>query len=422
MTTAITRTKVLRPRAPWLLAPTTFIVLTFAILIVATITTHTPYLSLRTLSSAFTTESVYRAAPDSLYHAWERTNETCTAWIQTQRNATAYIDAYVVGSQKAGTTQLTHMLEALQVRRKSMIKEWHFYNHLTAEGTISFGRFEADPLPPLDKLDTLRLMHYRLGFPKLNVSTLPPIDDSPIDNRTLVLDSTVEYLHMERAAILAKKLTPHSRIVMMMRDPPLRALSQYNMLRRNNNRKLRAKGMSDRPASPEEFDEKVRAEIEVLRKCGYDDVKATIRTNTTKLIRCMRFSRPRIDDVMYVLRGLYFLFIPAWRENFPDHRILFVSFSDLAKGNAESYQRIARFFCIKPFTEKIIKSIEKEKGSELSHGARAARDGLTKVGPDSYHGNDRYLPTMLPSTQRLLDTFYRPANKRLTKMIGRPMF
>lgn len=396
----------------------TFILFFVCGIVIVVLMTRQKPLSLSALSAGLVRE--VHADPDSLYNAWEG-NETCEEWISVLRENEAYIDAYVVGSQKAGTTQVAQMLELLNVRRKDMIKEWHFYNHLTADGMIMFGRFETDPLPPMDNLTHLQLMHYQLGFPTLNVTSLPPLDDSVIDERTVVVDSTVEYLHMERAALLAHLLTPHSRIIIMIRDPIARALSHYNMNRRNTNRKLRERGSTDHPATEDEFDIKVKAEIDVLRKCGYNDSLATLHGNSTRLIRCMRMQRPRIDDVMYVFRGVYFLHILPWLDYFPRNRILFVPFADLARGYPLAYQRITQFLCVRPFSDLILKSVD-SGGSNLSFGERAAREGLSKLGQDEYMGNDRYLPTMHASTRKLLEDFYAPANKKLELLIGRPMF
>lgn len=362
------------------------------------------------------------APPGSLYNAWKEKNESCSEWIDTQVQSNAYLDAYVVGSQKAGTTQISYMLDKLGVRRNNMIKEWHFFNHLTKEGSVRFGRFEFEPIPPLSNLTTLRALHYSLGFPAFtNFSSHPPIDNAPLETRTVVIDSTVEYLHMERAAYLASVLSPHARIVIMIRDPPSRALSQYNMLVRITNQRMRKNGQPDSPSSAEEFNAKVQAEIDVLRECGYDDSAATLSGNTTMLIKCMRTHNPRIDDVMYVLRGLYFLHIFAWRRYFADHRLLFVPFSDITHGYEHAYQRINRFLCVKPFSETLMKSVHTD-GSDLSFGERAVRDGLSELGDDTYIGNDRYLSHMWPSTRKLLDEFYTPANKKLSELLGRPMF
>lgn len=380
----------------------------------------TPEISTRRVASLGLDFTVH-APPNSLYNAWEMRNESCVAWIANQVANRAYLDAYVVGSQKAGTTQLTHMLERLKVRRSNMIKEWHFYNHLTADGVIKFGRFETDPLPSLRNLTHLRVMHYRLGFPSLDVTALPRLDTGPIDQRTIVLDSTVEYLHMERAALLASMLTSHARIIIMIRDPPSRALSQYNMYTRDGNKKLRAQGLPDQLSLPDFFDQKVRDEIQVLRECGYDDKTATLQGNTTQLIRCMRKRRPRIDDVMYVMRGLYFLHIEQWRKHFADSQLLFVPFSDIVRGYASTYQRIARFLCVRPFTDELMASVD-TGGSDLSYGQQAARDGLLENGADTYRGNDRYLSNMWPSTRVLLDDFYASANEKLEGMLGRPMY
>lgn len=387
-------------------------------LLVIILTTGQKPLSLSTLNAGLVRE-VY-ADPGSLYNAWKQ-NETCDEWISTLRENGSYIDAYVVGSQRAGTTQIAQMLEALGVRRKDMIKEWHFYNHLTADGMVMFGRFETDPLPPLDNLTHLQLMHYQLGFPTINVTALPIIDDSAVEERTVVVDSTVDYLHMERAAMLAHLLTPHSKIIITIRDPVERALSHYNMNRRNTNRKLRDHGLSEQPATEDDFDSKVKAEIEVLRKCGYNDAFAILRGNSTRLIRCMRMQRPQIDDIMYVFRGVYFQHILPWLEFFPRNRILFVSFADLARGYPLAYQRITQFLCVRPFSDRILKSVNKRM-LNLPFAEHAAGDGLLKIDQDDYKRKGRYLQTMRPSTRNLLEEFYGSANKKLEILIGRSMF
>lgn len=395
--------------------------LLLTILAVIVLTRQAPQIPSAIEDSTLPAEEKVFAAPDSLYNAWETSNESCSDWISSQVRNKAYVDAYVVGSQKAGTTQVAQMLESLGVRRKEMLKEWHFYNHLTADGIVRFGRFETDPFPSLDNLTHLQIMHYQLGFPEQNITSLPPIDDSPVNDRTVVIDSTVEYFHMERAAALSSLLTPHVRIIIMIRDPPTRALSQYNMLIRIRNNRLRKNNQPDEPSSAEEFDKKVRDEVDLLRRCGYDDKTATLEGNTTGLIHCMRVYRPRIDDVMYVLRGLYFLHIPAWREHFADNRLLFVPFADLTRGYEFAYQRIANFLCVRPFTEHLMASV-RAQASDLSYGERAMRDGLSQLGADTYVGNDRYLPDMWNSTRKLLDEFYAPANQKLTVMLGRPMY
>lgn len=361
------------------------------------------------------------AAPNSLFNAWKRASP-CDEWIRTMRASNAYLDAYVVGAQKAGTSHLSALLGSLGVRRnRTMIKEWHFYNHISKSGTVRFGRFEIDPLPDMTNLTHLRLQHLSLGFPQFNLTSLLEIDASPLEERTVIIDSTVEYLHSKRAAVMAAALTPHARIIVMIRDPTSRALSQYNMYNRNGNNKRREMGQNTVLATAEAFDFKVRTEVERLIKCGYDPPTATLPANNmTALIACTR-KGPVFDNVMYVLRGVYFLQVAQWRESFKDQNMMFIPFTDMSRGKIDTLQGLTRFLCVRPFGSEILSAIQCES-SDLSYGQRAARDGLESSKFDDYQGDNRYLAEMWPSTRKFLDGFYARANEKLEEMMGRRMF
>lgn len=407
--------------------------------------------------------------------------ESCAVWTTRQRAEGAYVDAYVVGSQKGATSQLSKQLHMLGVRKENMAKEWHFFNQLTADGQIIHGRTVGQPLPSLHDIEYLRRMHFSMGFPSARTNdtsiSLPLVDPvSPnlnasqtetlklllaahddaashlnetgaaasaeeetrgesarwrraiesereeyndFRNRSLVIDMTVEYLHSERSAILAKKLTPHTRIIITVRDPLARALSHYNMAVRNGNAKLRATNSATRRATPESFDRKVREEASKLARCGYDARTATLDRPTSAVAACMLNNsyREHFDDMLYVTRGLYALHIESWRSYFPDHRILILSFRDLALGKRDVFRDLTDFLCVTRFPDSLLDQFERD-GSTLSFGQQAASKGLEEAGSDSYSGDDRYLPDMLPDTRRFLEHFYAPANEKLKRLIG----
>lgn len=361
-----------------------------------------------------------RQSDHNFVTAWRHSPETCQQWIAIQRRASSYIDAYVVGSQKGATSQLSKNLYTLGVRHEKMIKEWHFFNNLDENGDVINGRTVARPLPPLN-FSRLRWMHYLAGFPETQVTedTIPLVQDVPQDKRLITLDMTVEYLHSDRSAFLAQTLTPQAKIIITVRDPLERALSQYNMNMRNGNKKRREQGLKDAPATAQEFDKKIKAEIAKIKRCGYDVQAATLDRKTSELVACLfhESSREHFDDSLYVTRGLYHLHIDTWRDHFPDHRILVISFQDVSLGKRQTYNDITEFLCVRRYPEQILTQFEAE-GSTQSFGQQAAEKGLEKGGFDTYTGNDRYLANMLPSTRQALLQFYAPANKKLTSLLG----
>lgn len=312
-----------------------------------------------------------------------------------------------------------HLFE-LGVRHKSMVKEWHYFSTLDENGDVIDGRTVARPLPPLE-IEDLRLSHYLQGFPDANLTggEIPLVDDSPVDKRRLTIDMTVEYLHSDRSAFLAHALTPHAKIIITIRDPVERALSQYNMNVRNGNRNHRKVGRKDTPATPQEFHRKIQMEIEKLSTCGYNTETGLLDRKTSELAACL-FSNATVehfDDTMYVTRGLYHLHIQTWRDHFPSHRIIVVSFQDMAMGKRSVYNDLTQFLCIRPYPESLLAEYEAQ-GSSLSFGQQAAKHGLEKAGFDSYLGNDRYLSEMYDETRQLMRSFYTAADKHLIDLLG----
>lgn len=396
----------------------------------ATLSIPTSAASSFSFSSTATTSSAAADAPTStsnytaLSAAWSVSPESCTSWVSLQRDTGAYLDAYVIGSQKGATSQLSKHLHLLGVRQPGMSKEWHFFNTLNSDGQYVKSRTIGQPLPSPLNLTQLRTDHFLRGFPSLKPTTelgrYPKIDSSPKQNRSLVIDMTVEYLHSERSALLAHALTPHAKVIVTIRDPLARALSQYNMVVRNGNAKRRAANGETIPATAEAFDAKVRAEVRRLKECGYDAASGTYTHGlaTAALAQCMLSSPDKkFDDMLYVTRGLYHLHIAAWLNHFPAHHTLIMSFRDIAAGNRFAYEQLTQFLCIRDFPENLLRKFEGE-GSDLSFGQQAAKEGLTKAGFDTYEGNDRYLPEMNEATRSFLTAFYAAADEKLKLLVG----
>lgn len=305
-----------------------------------------------------------------------------------------------------------------------MRKEWHFFNKLDEHSNLVKYRTVADSLPILH-IPSLRLKHYQTGFPDSNVSMheIPTVDSAALENRSLIIDSTVEYLHSDRSAYLASALTPSAKIILTIRDPLDRALSQYNMVKRVNNKAARANGKPDEPATASEFHRKVRDEIKQLAACGYNAETGYYNGRTAELVQCMFAARGTTlpDDMLYVTRGLYHLHINAWRAYFPDHRLHIISFQEIMLGRPEVYRNLSKFLCMRPFPQALLDEFE-GNATTLSFGQLAARQGLKSAGFDSFDGNDRYLAEMLPETRSMLLNFYAAADEHLEQLLGSKMY
>lgn len=334
--------------------------------------------------------------------------------------ASSYIDFYMIGAQKSATSELCMRLGHLKVWRKGMEKEWHFFEKLEEPG-MKFRTALHMPYTPAE-LQNLRSEHYKSGFPGSENGEVPVIDDANVNNRSVVYDATVEYMLSDRVAFLAHALTPHAKIVMTIREPLDRALSQYNMMTRLYNTARREKGESDVAASARQFHEIIVREISKLKTCGYDAETGNVDRATSELLKCM-YADGKFDfeDLLYVTRGLYHMHILAWRNYFPDHRMMFISFADIASGERKTMNEFTDFLCVRRFGEDLLERY-KERGSSVSFGRQAAEKGLNRMGFESYEGKDKYLVEVLPETRAVVDEFYKGANRRLEALLGRKMF
>lgn len=366
----------------------------------------------------------------SLFTEWKRNPETCQQWINAQISSRSYLDAYIIGAQKSATSELSTRLYDLGVLHKFMRKEWFFLNNIQdSQPVYQFTALHRNFGHP--NITSLRRRHFLAGFPHLSPrvrkdTDIPLVDDAPREERMLVYDASVENMLSSRVAFLAHSITPHAKIVLLLREPISRALSQYNMAIRLQNSLQRSRGLPEKLATKAEFDYYVRLEMRRLVSCGYDKDTGSLQGNTTSLLACMLPLDPaRFDTqvhVSYVTRGLYHLHIAQWLRFFPAHRLHFMRFTDISSGNETAMQNLAEFLCVRPYTEQILKKY-KDKASDVSFGVQAAQMKLDKWrGFDTYAGKDKYLYKMLPSTRRALGEFYKAANRRLEHIMGAKMF
>lgn len=357
----------------------------------------------------------------NLFGAWKKSPISCDDWITAQRDAKSYVDAYVVGSQKGGTSELARRMYGLGVTNKTRIKEWHMFN------AYSMHNYTGDESVILSKqqLDDLRLRHYLSAFktpPSITSDDeIELVHDAPLHERMAVVDMTVEYLHNEHCAILARAVTPHAKILITIRDPIDRALSEYNMIIRVAN-DHRPPGEATVRATKEEFDELMRGEVAALKTCGYDWEGVQFEGSTYDLLNCTLRNFRRGSRRFFVLRGLYPLHIQAWRRYFPDRYIQYISFRDMTMGSAYVFNDLTKFLCLRPFPQEKLQAFA-DSGSKMSFGQQNALLKQSNSGSvDSYDGDNEYLTDILPETRHLLEEFFEASNRKTVELLGMDPF
>lgn len=363
----------------------------------------------------------------NLFHAWNTAPESCEQWISSQTITRSYLDFFLIGVQKGATTELGIRLNDLGVVDKQMIKEWHFFQNLREPTWPYYPTALHMPYTP-SNLQDLRRRHYLSGFPHLtpNITAdahVPLVDPSPRAHRALTYDATVEYMLSDRIAFLAHALTPHAKVVLSMRSPVDRALSEYNMLIRITNANSRKHGRPEREATPDEFDRFVRKEMRDLVRCGYHQPTGDLNITTSALLDCMYPAKySYMENKLYVTRGLYHIHVQTWLRFFPMHRMQFISFSDVANGTEKTMQDLAKFLCVRPFPPALLQKY-KSKASNMSYGVQAMTQGTENgKGCAYYGGKDNYLVNIFASTRKVMEDFFAPANQRLFTLMGRQMF
>ncbi|GAX79593.1 hypothetical protein CEUSTIGMA_g7034.t1 [Chlamydomonas eustigma] len=146
--------------------------------------------------------------------------------------------AFLIGAQKSGTTFL--------------------FDQLVARHPHIIGRTWNDTGTPFMKKEA----HFFSRVPLLEkdfleyTSSFAASGDINSQNFTF-LDATPDYMQIASAPCRISSLVPEAKIIVVLRDPVLRAFSHWNM-----NQKLQLRPLVKK------FDEEVRIEIEGLRKNG----------------------------------------------------------------------------------------------------------------------------------------------------------
>ena len=186
-------------------------------------------------------------------------------------------------------------------------------------------------------------------------------------------------------ADMIRSITPDAKILVIVRNPTERLWSGYLFFHRN------FPGSPN--VSPMTFDDAVRKEIVRFRDC----VKGK------GLRRCCFDSKHlnRYDTAVVTLTlGIYICYIREWKEKFGDHMKI-IRLEDYGSRPSSTLHEVYEFLEVSPFSE------EKIDAFINIHEAKETRNS-----------NNRVLGDMLNSTRQLLNSFYRPFNLELAKLLN----
>jgi hypothetical protein len=242
-------------------------------------------------------------------------------------------DFIVAGAQKAGTTSLYHYLEQHPDMTPPIEKKLAFFDKNYERG----------------------MQWYRLHFPL----------QSNDGDASFTGESTAYYMFHPLAPERIAENLPHTKIILLLRNPVDRAFSHYQY-------KVR------RGKEPLSFEAALDAEPD--RLAGEEE---KLRTNP--------YSRSKAHFVFsYQSRGIYIDQIIRWQKLFPPERLLILESGGLFKRSNEVYQQTLQFLGVRSW-----------QPSEFGN-----------------HFDGGYKVKMSPETRSRLVDYFAPHNQRLYDLLG----
>lgn len=341
--------------------------------------------------------------------------ETCLEWHSALKHAGGSLHYYLIGAQKAGTSKLSNIIRKHHhAKTGKSPKEFHFLDAeiKRSRGSSALMRARLD----IEVEELLQAEHNNSGF---TMAEFSPYEYQNRSHELLHGDATPMYLMSEEVARLAHLLHPHSKILISLRNPAARAISQMRMA-------ARRVGMNEHPKLSQYFDVTLQAEMDAAVQCGWDlkygkldplrhqktsdafgyFADCTRRITNQLLDRntdgSLKQLRNTIKNDWFILRGLYYDQIVSWLNYFPSTRIMIISFTDVICNMPNLLEKLEQFLCLPKFEI----SIYEQARRELS-----CIEPLSKAEKKGEEAN--------PSQNVLykLESFYRAPNKRLKKLV-----
>lgn len=135
---------------------------------------------------------------------------------------------FIVGAAKAGTTSVYDILSSANEVRMCRIKELHFFANdiVLSDFRLSYRKKYSDKEKG-DKLNSNQEHHDIFGLSTEEYEKL----FSGLDNYKYRGEASTSYLYSQNAAANIKEYNPHSKIIIVLRNPIERAYSHYKMNR-----------------------------------------------------------------------------------------------------------------------------------------------------------------------------------------------
>lgn len=199
-------------------------------------------------------------------------------------------------------------------------------------------------------------------------------------------DSSFHINHEDYCALPAviSRVLPHAKIIVLMRDPVLRSYSHY--LYMYDIPKYWPKEMRKNP--DQYFNKYIQDAVTDFRHC--------YNQNGSSIYECTNSIRSNFNELkMRIGTGIYHIFIKKWMQFWPRENFLLLKMEEMDKKPVASMDRITDFLSLDSFS-----SINATKWLK-------DRKNVSNV-----------TTRMLPETQHLLESFYKPFNKMLDDQFG----
>eukprot|EP00939_MAST-03C_sp_MAST-3C-sp1_P005330 g5330.t1 len=310
---------------------------------------------------------------------------------------------FVIGVQKCGTSSLYDYICQHPKVRRAKRKETHFFDWQWDDVLASIDRGDS-----LTKGDALGRLCSAVGGGASGCAAARPFDvamrrawceqcldvESIVSDRTLATgEATPSYcLYGESVARRIKAIVPHARLIMTVRDPCLRAWSQFQMMtggdcERPTLRNGRS-GAVGRTHAHLGFRSVALEEIAKLRQSGIGhDGDVDLGAFQEKYLS----QRPLKHGAhSYIGRGLYAAQAKMWLKYFDPEQLLFVALDDMRtyEGVQQQTRRVFKHIGLPPMTVA-----------------------------DSSHKNKRHYRPIPPRVRENLGNFYAKHNADLSELM-----
>lgn len=247
----------------------------------------------------------------------------------------------IIGAQRSGTSSLFHMLKRHPQIKKPIVNEIHFFDNHYQRGTWWYRAHFA-------RRKTLRqARHPRVTF-----------------------DKTPFLLFSPEAPRRVAETLPDVRLVVLLRNPVDRALSNFRKAHQHGLEKIAS------------FEEAIAAEPERLRK----EAEAFERGEITQ--------RPHYRRRAYVARGKYDEYLADWFEHFDRSQFFIRPSEELFDDPVTVTNDLARWLGLRPFPARRQRKFRNVNATPSTH-------------------------TMRAETRTRLEDLYRPHVERLERLVGR---